>query len=555
MKCSKCGKTYDDKLNFCPFCGEKSHVVQDNIEMDNNYGGTLNRILNIICSKTVLSAICVVAGGLLALSFIKVSSFQSYLKTEEISEPFKVLKAASNSISSIPRYFAWSKYLSIYVFVVSLVNAIRKKEIDYTVLSSLSALNAFVLIINSKTVSILKQIMNLDLSSLYSSFYFFSSNESAYRLLKNPDRLVQGIQGEAGFGILFLIAAVLMFIFYLNQPHKYEKFNFKYLETIQKTVSNKYEDLKSEQAKLNSKASCAKCGRTLDVDMKFCPSCGEPVTIEEHKNHCKKCGKEFAKDMNFCPYCGQKAERVEKLVDTQAMREELLRRNGKKLCKKCDKAFNIEMNFCPFCGEKYEIQSENNTIRFAGDKFKESPFFKNYYVQLFTQVKLLSKIGIIVGALLSGTLVLVFGISNTMSTESISSTFESMKAFINVCKIVPVVYYISLIACCFVCIFAIVNLLKEIEIKVFILALVTGINSLLLLGSMNTIKLISGLYSLDLSDVMEGNISSSLVNSAGRFIQDPEQAMKDLTIAFGFGFILLGYCIYLHIQCKKNNSQ
>ena len=48
MKCSKCGKTYDDKLNFCPFCGEKSHVVQDNIEMDNNYGGTLNRILNII---------------------------------------------------------------------------------------------------------------------------------------------------------------------------------------------------------------------------------------------------------------------------------------------------------------------------------------------------------------------------------------------------------------------------------------------------------------------------------------------------------------------------
>jgi hypothetical protein len=39
-----------------------------------------------------------------------------------------VLKAASNSISSIPRYFAWSKYLSIYVFVVSLVNAIRKKR-------------------------------------------------------------------------------------------------------------------------------------------------------------------------------------------------------------------------------------------------------------------------------------------------------------------------------------------------------------------------------------------------------------------------------------------
>jgi TctA family transporter len=72
---------------------------------------------------------------------------------------------------------------------------LEKKEIDYTVLSSLSALNAFVLIINSKTVSILKQIMNLDLSSLYSSFYFFSSNESAYRLLKNPDRLVQGIQG------------------------------------------------------------------------------------------------------------------------------------------------------------------------------------------------------------------------------------------------------------------------------------------------------------------------------------------------------------------------
>jgi rRNA maturation endonuclease Nob1 len=340
----------------------------------------------------------------------------------------------------------------------------------------------------------------------------------------------------------------------MNKPHNYKEYNVKVIDSIQEKAVNTYENIKP-QTKDHNVIHCVKCGGTIKANMKFCPSCGEPVTIEEHKNHCKKCGKEFAKDMNFCPYCGQKAERVEKLVDTQAIREELLRRNGKKLCKKCDKAFNIEMNFCPFCGEKYEIQSENNTIRFAGDKFKESPFFKNYYVQLFTQVKLLSKIGIIVGALLSGTLVLVFGISNTMSTESISSTFESMKAFINVCKIVPVVYYISLIACCFVCIFAIVNLLKEIEIKVFILALVTGINSLLLLGSMNTIKLISGLYSLDLSDVMEGNISSSLVNSAGRFIQDPEQAMKDLTIAFGFGFILLGYCIYLHIQCKKNNSQ
>ncbi|WP_352403987.1 hypothetical protein [Kandleria vitulina] len=119
MNCSKCGKTYDDKLNFCPFCGEKSHVVQDNIEMDNNYGGTLNRILNIICSKTVLSAICVVASGLLVLSFLKTVSFEAYIASKDISTLYMVLgEAYLKNISKILRYFEWAKYLYIYMFLL-----------------------------------------------------------------------------------------------------------------------------------------------------------------------------------------------------------------------------------------------------------------------------------------------------------------------------------------------------------------------------------------------------------------------------------------------------
>jgi len=537
MKCSKCRKTYDDQLSICPFCGYKNKIFKE-LSLS-------NRILNIINSKTVLSFICVIAGGLMVLTYLRLNFFESSVDSKE---SFELISAASKSLSGIPNDYDWSKYLSIYVAVVSLFNLIKEKELEYSAIAIISAVNAITLMSSSKIFNLIRSITNINISSLYSSMSSYSNFDESYHLLKNPEKLVETAQSAAGWGSFLFIMSLMLFFYFMNKPHNYKEYNVKVIDSIQEKAVNTYENIKP-QTKDHNVIHCVKCGGTIKANMKFCPSCGAPVIIEKQKNHCKKCGKEFDKDMNFCPYCGAKIR--SSMIDTKAMQEELLRRSGKKLCKSCGKAFKIEMNFCPFCGEKYDKKIVSSNTSFVGDH----SFFKNYYVQLFSKVGVLAKFGIAVGGLLSVTLILVYGIASTMSGDSFSSAMNSIQTMLNMFKVVPIVYYVALIICIFICVFSVLHLVKDKNKRVFLLSLVSGINAFLLLGCSNTIKMIRGIYSLDLSDAMEGDISSSLVNSAGRFLQDPEQAMKDLTIAFGFGFILLGYCIYLHIQCKKNNSQ
>lgn len=57
-------------------------------------------------------------------------------------------------------------------------------------------------------------------------------------------------------------------------------------------------------ATLVPKASCGKCGATVDAGVKFCPECGAPMKAAKPK--CPTCGKEFEKPPKFCDDCGTK---------------------------------------------------------------------------------------------------------------------------------------------------------------------------------------------------------------------------------------------------------
>lgn len=77
------------------------------------------------------------------------------------------------------------------------------------------------------------------------------------------------------------------------------------------------------------KVKCPKCGNAVSDNAKFCPECGEKMTVETVK--CFSCGKEIQKGVKFCPECGAKQE--------------------KRVCK-CGATIDDGAKFCPECGEK-----------------------------------------------------------------------------------------------------------------------------------------------------------------------------------------------------------
>ena len=48
---------------------------------------------------------------------------------------------------------------------------------------------------------------------------------------------------------------------------------------------------------------CAKCGKTIAADAKFCPFCGEAIAVA---SVCPKCGTKLPPDAKFCSACGYK---------------------------------------------------------------------------------------------------------------------------------------------------------------------------------------------------------------------------------------------------------
>ncbi|KZL92376.1 zinc ribbon domain-containing protein [Clostridium magnum] len=53
------------------------------------------------------------------------------------------------------------------------------------------------------------------------------------------------------------------------------------------------------------RASCPKCGCSLEKNSKFCPDCGEKLTSSKH---CPECGEKLNANAKFCISCGKKIE-------------------------------------------------------------------------------------------------------------------------------------------------------------------------------------------------------------------------------------------------------
>lgn len=63
--------------------------------------------------------------------------------------------------------------------------------------------------------------------------------------------------------------------------------------------------LSEENWKEVIRASCPKCGCSLDKNSKFCPECGEKLISEKH---CPECGEKISANAKFCNNCGAKIQ-------------------------------------------------------------------------------------------------------------------------------------------------------------------------------------------------------------------------------------------------------
>lgn len=76
--------------------------------------------------------------------------------------------------------------------------------------------------------------------------------------------------------------------------------------------------------------NCAKCGKPLPTDAKFCFECGEKV-VNKGTVICPECGKEITQG-KFCPECWHKFT--------------------PNICPKCGNTLSENAKFCSECGEK-----------------------------------------------------------------------------------------------------------------------------------------------------------------------------------------------------------
>ena len=87
----------------------------------------------------------------------------------------------------------------------------------------------------------------------------------------------------------------------------------------------------SDSVDVTSKAICSNCKEEVLKGSKFCPSCGNPISLPKIK--CIKCGNDLQEGQKFCPECGA-SQSIECT------------------CPKCNKKLPSGSKFCPECGTK-----------------------------------------------------------------------------------------------------------------------------------------------------------------------------------------------------------
>lgn len=148
-----------------------------------------------------------------------------------------------------------------------------------------------------------------------------------------------------------------------------EKTNNKFLDALnaQKEKVKRQNTVANEKLTQNEKPAekifCANCSKDLTDDiasapgLMFCPYCDTSIYLQSNKWTCANCGKTNPITVKFCKDCGTwraaANEQVKDLEQSSNVEEKIIQTENKtKKCIKCSYELKNDAKFCIICGEK-----------------------------------------------------------------------------------------------------------------------------------------------------------------------------------------------------------
>lgn len=170
------------------------------------------------------------------------------------------------------------------------------------------------------------------------SFMSFSGTGSLKKSLEEKNREKSKIYGYIGMEAYDLYKAGKL-------RSEELVMHFRELEILEKEITELEEQI--AKAANAGKIVCS-CGKVLNSQMKFCPSCGKPV--EPDVVTCV-CGRQVKSNMSFCPYCGNNMK--ENTADTGAEKNAGQAEEKVRECI-CGAKIQEGQFMCMECGRKVE---------------------------------------------------------------------------------------------------------------------------------------------------------------------------------------------------------
>jgi predicted RNA-binding Zn-ribbon protein involved in translation (DUF1610 family) len=113
------------------------------------------------------------------------------------------------------------------------------------------------------------------------------------------------------------------------------------------------ENLRNKILQAKNLKKCTKCGEALELNIVFCPKCGEKQPVIEVKAEpqaqglsCTGCGAPIGPETKFCPKCGAKQEA--RPAEPEAAQVQV------PVCPGCGVQIAEGIKFCHNCGTKIE---------------------------------------------------------------------------------------------------------------------------------------------------------------------------------------------------------
>lgn len=212
-------------------------------------------------------------------------------------------------------------------------------------------------------------------------------------------------------------------------------------------------------------------------------------------------------------------------------------------CIQCGKEIDDDLKFCPYCGTK-QTRTESSVKQLNEgpnvNYHKEDNSRLNQYLTKISSGKMTAISGIINGIFI---LVMVYIVSKLKHLEGLEELYKTLKPL-------PGVYYCSLFFAIVTCLISIINVVHHKDLKTLILAVLSGIETLLLAANLRIISLLNNIVSFNLNGLSNYSSYDTLND-----LDNPSKLIGYFRMSIGFGIFVLIFSIVLLVIFMKRSQE